>query len=431
MSSNIQYTRVSSHTDSNGDSTSTHTDTDIELGQVQVHSASSTIYDDYDNNSELSLELDNDSAQITHSLSASTSTSTSTSASSKLHSTTTSSDSDGETGTGTGTGTGAGTGTGTGTSASAEREQEPTRLLCFDISWLSDRWQLMALSGGLLFFFLANGYVEEYLFAALPGFQYSWYLTFFELSAFAGLAVIERKLRFQQTWEHKNDLKKHMITAIAMTMSRGLTNMSLQFLNYPTQVMFKSAKLLATMIASILFLRKTYVGKDYVSALLLISSAAIFSIGDRSVQPNFDVTGVIIVLLSLVADGSHAVVQEVTLHGGSLHETLIYSNIFSALATLVIVVGKGELGPAMQYCQEHPIAYFLFIIRSTVVYLGVVCFASIVKKFDAVTATTVTTVRKIMTVLLSFVIFPKPFSLVYVLGIAFFCAGVYIPVYVN
>lgn len=96
--------------------------------------------------------------------------------------------------------------------------------------------QLVVLSLGIFFFFLVNGYIEESLFHRFPAFHFGWYLTTLELAAFAVLALLERALKGEPVWSHTISLRDHMIVAVSVTISRGLTNVSMQLLSYPTLV---------------------------------------------------------------------------------------------------------------------------------------------------------------------------------------------------
>lgn len=89
-----------------------------------------------------------------------------------------------------------------------------------------------------------------------------------------------------------------------------------------------------------------------------------------------------------------------------------------------MIVVSGELWTAIAFCQEYPIAYALFIMRSLVVYLGVLCFVALIKTFGVVVATTVTTIRKILTIIMSFIIFPKPWNVKHVGGLLLFAVSV-------
>ena len=57
-----------------------------------------------------------------------------------------------------------------------------------------------------------------------------------ELIGFSLLAALEIKMSGGQVRAHKAPLRSHIVVAVSMSLARGLTNMSLQYLNYPTQV---------------------------------------------------------------------------------------------------------------------------------------------------------------------------------------------------
>lgn len=302
-----------------------------------------------------------------------------------------------------------------------------------DISHLAPPLQVFVLSCGLFFFFQCNAYLEEYTFKSLPGFSYGWYLTFWELLAFSGFAALERKGRSENVFQHSAPFSRHMVVAVAMTISRGLTNVSLQYLNYPTQVIFKSMKLITVMIGSVVMLGKSYPFLDYVAALILIASSILFSLGDIDTAPEFDMWGIGVVLLSLIGDALHSNSQESVLrtHRAGLHETMLFSNLFSAACVFVVCLLSGELFEAIAFCHERPFSYVLFVSRALVIYWGVLCFVTLIKGFGVVLATTITTVRKILSVLLSFVIFPKPFSFKHFIGLTAFIIGLALNIHVK
>lgn len=290
----------------------------------------------------------------------------------------------------------------------------------------------------VLGFFLLNSWLEEYLFKQLKEFKFSWYMTAFELMCFAGFAAVERWTKrlsaAESIWAHKAHLKHHLFVALCMTASRGLTNKSLEYLNYPTQVIFKSMKLITIMIGSLFILNERFSIYEYLSAIALVVSAILFSLGDVSTDTAPGVagcTGIIIVCLSLVADALHGNTQQQLLkqHKATILEAMLYTNLFAAGMSWVWVFATGEFAPAYAYCAEMPIAYLLFVLRAAVIYLGVLCFVLMINAFGIVQATAVTTVRKILTIIISFILFPKPVSSRHVGGFFIFCVGILVAAY--
>jgi len=313
------------------------------------------------------------------------------------------------------------------------RESKAIRFLCFDLTNLSRPLLFSLLSTGVIGFFILNSFVEEFLFKALKDFKYGWYMTAFELLCFTGFAIMERAARrTEPVWSHVAHYRHHMIVALAMTASRGLTNKSLEYLNYPTQVIFKSMKLLTVMIGSIFILRKSFSVLEYVSAIALVLSAILFSLGDVAATPEFGgYTGFVIVLLSLIGDALHSNTQEQLLkkHNASVTEAMLFTNGFAAVMTFMYVIVSGEFGPAVAFCSDFPLAYVLFVMRAAVIYLGVLCFVLVINAFGVVTATAITTVRKILTIIVSFLLFPKPISSRHVMGFMIFSAGIAVTIW--
>lgn len=84
------------------------------------------------------------------------------------------------------------------------------------------------------------------------------YMTVFELTGFALLAAIEHASCNGMRLRRRAPLYNHLIVAVSMTFSRGLTNMSLQYMNYPSQVIFKSLKLMVVLLGSVFIYSKRY-----------------------------------------------------------------------------------------------------------------------------------------------------------------------------
>jgi len=314
---------------------------------------------------------------------------------------------------------------------------------------------LILLSSGVLFFFVLCGYLEESIIQSgyLPDFKskkyLGWFLTFVELLAFSVIAIIERMFRGESVFHHRHPLFRHAIVGIAMTISRGLTNLSMQYLNYPTQVIFKSLKLLVVMLGGVILLRKSFHSLQYVAAVLFALSAMFFSLGDSDVSPDYNFTGIVIVCLSLLGDAVHSNTQEWLLKntGGrndsktnsslstpqqsnessssTLLETMLFTNLFGAVCSLIVVFALGEYGDATLYCADNPASYPLFVIRSIVIYGGVLCLMSLFERFDAVVGTIVTTLRKVITIVSSFLLFPKPMAIQYLYGVMVFLIAVF------
>ena len=71
--------------------------------------------------------------------------------------------------------------------------------------------------------------------------------------------------------------------ALATLAAMGFTNASLGYLNFPTQVIFKSCKLIPVLVGGILIQRKNYGIIDVSAALVMCIGLAVFTLADSQV----------------------------------------------------------------------------------------------------------------------------------------------------
>jgi len=97
---------------------------------------------------------------------------------------------------------------------------------------------------------------------------------------------------------------------------QACTNHSLQYINYPAKTLFKSARVLATISVGALVLKRTYPLSQYVTCGLMVMGLALFTLADFSSSPYFDIRGVFLILIALLADACLLFVQESVLQVG-------------------------------------------------------------------------------------------------------------------
>ncbi|CAG5115130.1 unnamed protein product [Candidula unifasciata] len=306
---------------------------------------------------------------------------------------------------------------------SGKETREVLKLWCFDLSYMSRSWQFMTLTALTFAFYLIYGYMQELIFK-LEGFQpFGWYLTLVQFAYYTVFGVAE--LQLKEDKKRKIPMSMYLLLAFLTVATMGLSNTSVGYLNYPTQVIFKCCKLIPVLIGGILIQGKKFSLIDITACLCMSVGLILFTLADSSVSPNFNTYGVVLISLALCADGAIGNVQEKTLkqYGASNGEMVLYSYGIGFVYILVGLVVSGSLMPAFYFCQEHPVeTYGYASIFSITGYLGVYIVLTMVKSFGA----WVTTCRKAVTIVLSFVFFSKPFTfqllvrqvLVVVLGIS-------------
>ena len=120
------------------------------------------------------------------------------------------------------------------------------------------------------------------------------------------------------------------------------------FLNYPTQVIFKCCKLIPVMIGGILIQKKIYNRFDFASVVLMTLGLIFFTIADQKASPNFDMTGIMLILTALGADAVIGNVQEKTMkeYKATNCEVVLYSYSLGFCYILAGEILTGTFTPA-------------------------------------------------------------------------------------
>ncbi|KAG5565592.1 hypothetical protein RHGRI_001492 [Rhododendron griersonianum] len=273
--------------------------------------------------------------------------------------------------------------------------EEQTRSF-FGIS-LSDkpRWkQFLICSSGFFFGYLVNGVCEEYVYNRLQ------------------FRSVKNMGRF--TWEQiVNPLKTYVKLSAVLMFSNGFTKGSLAFLNYPAQIMFKSTKVLPVMEmgAFIPGLRWKYPPREYLSAILLVVGLILFTLADAQTSPNFSLIGVIMVSGALVMDAFLGNLQEAifTMNPETTQMEMLLCSTLVGMPFLFLPMTI-EFGKAFNSCYQHPCVYGVLVFEAMATFVGQVSVLSLIAVFGAATTAMVTTARKAVTLLLSYLIFTKPLT---------------------
>uniref|UniRef100_T1J0A4 Adenosine 3'-phospho 5'-phosphosulfate transporter 2 n=1 Tax=Strigamia maritima TaxID=126957 RepID=T1J0A4_STRMM len=186
------------------------------------------------------------------------------------------------------------------------------------------------------------------------------------------------------------------------------------------------------MVGSVLIQGKNYGIFDFFAAVLMSVGIVFFTLADSEVSPNFDVRGVGMICIALAADAIIGNVQEKAMksHQASNVEVVFYSY---SIGLLYLFVGSflfGNLIPAIKFCAEYPKeTYGYAFIFSVTGYFGIQLVLNLIRLSGAFVAVTVTTLRKMVSIVISFLLFNKPFTLQYAWAGSLVVLGIYLNVY--
>lgn len=304
------------------------------------------------------------------------------------------------------------------------------KLWFVDISDFGRTSQFLLLSSAIFVAYLIYGYLQELIFRLKEFRPFGWYLTLVQFLCYLIFGLLEMYVR--KNFTRKIPLKTYALLAFLTVATMGLSNTSVGYLNYPTQVIFKCCKLIPVMVGSILIQGRRYNCLDVSAMLSMVIGLILFTLADSSVSPNFNTYGVILISLALCADGAIGNVQEKAMkqHEASNTEIVFYSYGIGFFYILVGLVISGNFFPAFEFCRQHPVqTYGYGLLFSISGYIGVAFVLSLVKASGALIAVTVTTCRKAVTIVLSFLFFSKPFTFQYVWSGLLVVIGIYLNVY--
>jgi adenosine 3'-phospho 5'-phosphosulfate transporter B3 len=277
----------------------------------------------------------------------------------------------------------------------------------------------------------ASCYIEELLLKFSEGFRWYWTTTFVELLAFAASSYASVRLTGKVddgVYPPTAPIQLYLVSGATLSLYAGFGKIAFKFVNYATGTALKSMKLVPVMIISTCWLRRTYDTYDYVAALLLVSSAVLFGIGERTVDVESDYT--IGLFFSLTCLGLTAIQSNITEmclkdYNASVNENMFYANgIGAALVFPILATTEGSR--MVIYFVSHPSSFLLVILRSLLFFGGGWMYTLLVKRYGAVVAVGVTSARKGLSLILSFLFFPadKPWSTSFALALVCFLGAV-------
>jgi len=307
-----------------------------------------------------------------------------------------------------------------------------------------------------LTFFLMMVVMELALEAASTNFSHFEHLTaavtLFQFTFCVALpVVVEGPRRVLKKFPRKlAEFAPYVRLAFAVVGATALATHSLHYVSYPTKVVFKSTKLIPTMIVSTIINPSTskFGWLDYLSAACLCLGAAGYSYGsgdngDTSTSYN----GIFILTISICCDAIVPNMQQKLMQpraeysalpttengqgensagakslcarfvgstdgdgsGLTAAEMMVNLNAVVVMGLLVYLILSRSLVVTIETAIANPrlLAYLLMI--GAGLSIAVLAYTQLIKSAGSVVAVAVGTLRKVATIILSYVIFPKPF----------------------
>uniref|UniRef100_A0A0N5C2B6 UAA transporter n=1 Tax=Strongyloides papillosus TaxID=174720 RepID=A0A0N5C2B6_STREA len=287
-------------------------------------------------------------------------------------------------------------------------------------SWSTKALHLILCTTGIVFGYTIFGYIQEKVFLTNYGnegekFNYVLPLVFFQCSVNALTALFCSKVNGNTIKKDTVPRGSYAIISISYLVAMLTSNSALKHVPYPTQVLGKSCKPIPIMILGVLFASKNYKFKKYLYVLLIVIGVVIFSYkGSKAGTKggfNFGY-GEFLLLISLTADGTTGALQDRMRrdHYSDKWGMMFFMNLFSSIYLFIYTSYSGELSGFYAFIQKHMEALYLILSLSFASALGQCFIFKTVTEFGPLTCSIVTTIRKIISIILSVIAFNHYFS---------------------
>ena len=304
----------------------------------------------------------------------------------------------------------------------------------------------------VFFFHCLEAFLKEKIFH-VPGFSHVELLTVMQSVIVGSLALLdcgrmqskemkdreESKSFLQSILSNKSEtpLWVYLLLGSLIATSQYMTNKSILYLDYVTQVVFKSSKLLWVMAARVFFLKSKkkpslveWGGGVMIVAGLLTLSANTLDSSKHKAKPgasdNMKLQGLFCIVLALFCDAGVFIVEEALAFGkyhASKQEVILFMQVMAVIPSTFFLMGSGKVWASLEFVTSNPILLGLVLACYACSYMGTRSILALVEAFDGTVAALVTSVRKIATIILSFILFPKPLTLHYAIGAVLIIVG--------
>jgi len=189
---------------------------------------------------------------------------------------------------------------------------------------------------------------------------------------------------------------------------------ALLYVNYPTQVLAKSCKMIPVLLMATIFKMKLYPLRKYINVFAISVGISFFMLyGDNSSKhsknnPNESTFGYFLLFLSLLSDGFTNAIQDDMRHSEnkpSSDEMMLYTNLFAIPFLTIILIYSGETNDALNFCLTYKSIMFDLFMFCVCMSVGQIFIFMCISRLGNLFLNLITTSRKFFTILFSVLYF--------------------------
>lgn len=211
----------------------------------------------------------------------------------------------------------------------------------------------------------------------------------------------------------------------------GLANLAVSWVQYPVKVVFKSSKLIPTMLVSVFMGNsRPFTAVQYLAAMMLCAGTAGFSMnqGAKGTSDKFIILGITFLILAVFSDAIVANFQQRLMQRRGVPPMLVMFrlNVCGVLVSSLTILLSGRARQSIDLMIRQPnTAGYVAGVGASIA-IGVWANTQLINEAGSVLVVGVATVRKVLTMILSYCIFPKPLSRMQVISSIVVLCGIII-----
>ena len=178
--------------------------------------------------------------------------------------------------------------------------------------------------------------------------------------------------------------------------------------SFPVVTLAKSGKMVPVMIGSLLLGGAKYTMREYLSVAAIIGGTCVVSMGKKSSGKASSTLGIVFIALSLACDGITGGVQNRLKQKSKAlgvnakpYDFMFWTNLYMGITAAIFALSLGEVFPSIKFCTDNPVILNKIMKFALCSAVGQSFIFYTIANFDPLVCTTVTTTRKVFSVLLS------------------------------
>lgn len=289
-------------------------------------------------------------------------------------------------------------------------------------------WRLIGLATGLMASFVVYGVAQERIMTRPYGdetaagegemFRQSAFLVLMNRIVAVGIAfaalLLTTPSRTLSSLANVAPMYAYAGVALSNFVATWCQYEALKHVNFPTQTLGKTGKMIPVMIIGALLHGKSYVARDYaLNGLITVGCTAFVLSGDVSSRAGSSTpTGVSLMVGYLFVDGFTSTLQERLFKGFTMStwNQMLYVNLCSGAISVALLVATGGLWTAIAFVARHPSLMRDALVLSLCAALGQVFIYSIIREFGALMFAGIMVTRQVVSVVVSCVVFFHPLT---------------------